>query len=498
MYKRLIIIMGSLLLSVTLIAAQAEQCTNAIQTALSTAEQACDGLERNQACFGNISLQATSQPDVSSFQFTNVGDVVDVAAIQSIQLAGYDSETGAWGVVLMQLQANLPSTLPGQNVTVLLFGDTTLRNAANSVDAQIPPEQQQTITASGAVNVRALPTTTATVLGSLNAGEDVTATGRTEDNEWIRIRYQDRTGWVAAFLLSGDADINTLLAVTPESNQLGPMQAFYLTTGIGRPACNDVPEDGMLIQTPEGAGTINLLVNEVEVDMGSTVYFRVTDEQQLSIAPVEGAARVNLNGQSQTAIAGTQIEIQLDDDFTASDDDIELDSYLGDEDIAMLPIDILERDIEIELGLEEEDFELFENYDEIFENIDLEDTDELFDYLDDAEDLDDLDLPAYLIDELGYSDFDDELEIYFEEAGYDLDEYDEYIGDDYYDDEYEYDDSYEYDEYGDDYSDSYDYDNYDEYGDSYDYDDGGYDDGDSYDDSGGYDDDYDGYDGYDD
>ena len=40
-----------------------------------------------------------------------------------------NASTGAWGVALMRIQANLPDTLPGQNVTMLIFGDVQIQNA---------------------------------------------------------------------------------------------------------------------------------------------------------------------------------------------------------------------------------------------------------------------------------------------------------------------------------------------------------------------------------
>ncbi|GAB5489838.1 MAG: hypothetical protein Phog2KO_00530 [Phototrophicaceae bacterium] len=482
-------------MSVVLVSAQAGQCTEIIETALANAEEECSGIGRNQACFGHIALDATGQPDANNFDFSNLGDVVDVASIQTLELGGYNSETGAWGVVLMRLQANLPNTLPGQNVTIVLFGDTVLRNAASSVTEQIPPEQQQTITASGSVNIRALPSTTARVLDSISNGAEITATGRTADNQWVRVLFNEQTGWVASFLLGGNEDINNLLAIDPEAAQYGPMQAFYLSTGIGRSSCNEVPDDGMVVQTPEGVGTINLAINEIEVEMGSTVYFSLDDERMLSIAPVEGAARVSSNGTTHTAIAGTQINIQLDEDYIADGDPSMPESYLGDEYIEFLPYDVLEREIEWDDGLSEEEYEDFLEYEEIFDNLELEDLDEFFDYVEEFQDEDDFNVLGFIIDELDYTEFDDEFEDYFESEGYDFGDYDTYTGDDsyyYYDSDDGYDGSDSDDGYYDDsgYDDSSSDDGY--YDDSGGYDDSSYDDSsydDSYyDDSGGYDD----------
>lgn len=469
MRRQWVITIASFILSVAIVSAQTGQCTEIIETAIANAEEGCSSIGRNQACFGHIALDATGQPDADNFQFSNIGDIVDVAEIETLTLGGFNSDTGAWGVVLMRLQANLPDTLPGQNVTVILFGDTTLRNAASSVAQQIPPEQQQTISATGAVNIRSLPTTTASVLGSVNSGVNITATGRTSDNQWIRTLFDEQPGWIASFLLSGDSRIEDLLVVEPDAEQFGPMQAFYLTTGIGRPDCNEIPDDGMIVQTPQGAGTINLTVNEVDIEMGSTVYFTVNDDRIMSVQPVEGAARVTSGGMTRTAIAGTRTQIQLNDDYLPEGEPSIPESYFGDEDIDDLPYEALEREIEWDEGLDDEEYEDFLEYDEIFESLDLEDLDEVFDYIAEYEDDEEFNLLDYIIDDLDYVEFDDELEDYFLDEGYDFSGYDEFTGDDEYPD--------------DSYPDDYDDDDSDYYDNGSDYDDDGsdyYDDGSDY------------------
>ena len=58
----------------------------------------------------------------------------------------------------MKLQANLPDTLPGQNVTFLMFGDVQVTNAVTS-GATI------SLIANGSANVRATPSTSGEVIG---------------------------------------------------------------------------------------------------------------------------------------------------------------------------------------------------------------------------------------------------------------------------------------------------------------------------------------------
>ncbi|MDQ7026232.1 MAG: SH3 domain-containing protein, partial [Anaerolineae bacterium] len=434
------------LVSVAIVLAQ-EECPELVRTALESAEVQCADAGRNQICYGHTALSFESQPDASNFTFENIGDIIDVASIQSLQLAGLDVDNGVWGVVLMRLQANIPNTLPGQNVTVMLFGNSEIRNAATSVAQQIPPEQEQAITASQNVNVRELPTTAARVLGSVAPGTTITMTGRTEDSNWVRVRFGEQTGWIFAPLLAGTG-MEALIAVEPDAPQFGPMQAFYFSAGIGRTNCSEVPGDGMLVQTPWGVGSIDLTINEVQINMGSTVYFTTTENREMAVYSLEGGARVTSGGMTRTSVEGTRIRIPLNDDNVADGVPFEIESYDDTATLKFLPIDILEREIEIEAPLDAEELELYLEYSDVFNKIDIEDVAEAFDYIDENWDDEDFDVADYLIDELDYTDFDDELESYFEdELGYDLESYEDYEGD--YGDDAAGNDDYGSDDYGD-------------------------------------------------
>jgi hypothetical protein len=107
-----------------------ETCPDIIQEALSTLDTNCFLTERNQACYGNLSLKAVPQRGVTEFKFDTIGDIANVADIYTLDLAPMDEAVQQWGLVMMRLQANIPDTLPGQNVTFLLFGDVTIQNLA--------------------------------------------------------------------------------------------------------------------------------------------------------------------------------------------------------------------------------------------------------------------------------------------------------------------------------------------------------------------------------
>jgi Bacterial SH3 domain len=285
-------------------------CPSIVKAALSAADSSCSTTGRNQACYGNITLSAVPREGAADFQFSHPGDKVDVIGLQSLQLSSMDENAGQWGVAVMRLQANLPDTLPGQNVTFLLFGDVSVTDAGNQA-VEVP------VTATGAVNVRQLPRTNASVLRALKKGQEVMATGRLPDSSWIQIRLDDGSlGWVSADFLNGD--LPSLLPTEPGAPAFGPMQAFYFTTGYADSPCETAPDSGILIQTPKGAGTIELRANNVDIQLGSTVYLQAVPGNDMYVSVIEGHATLTADGETQIVPAGTAAAVPLNASGAAS------------------------------------------------------------------------------------------------------------------------------------------------------------------------------------
>ena len=64
------------------------------------------------------------------------------------------------------------------------------------------------------------------------------------------------------------------------------MQAFYFSTGVEAPACNEAPSF-ISIQGAEDF-VINLNINGVDVSIGSLVIVRSLDEDRIAITVIEG------------------------------------------------------------------------------------------------------------------------------------------------------------------------------------------------------------------
>lgn len=332
-----------------------DNCPALVLSTITTADEACASTGRNQACYGNISVQAEAQPDASNFVFEKAGDVVDVATVQRLQLSAMNVETDEWGIVILRVQANLPDTLPGQNVQMVLFGDVELRPAGEFEPAPpVEPEAEPvtlSVTISGGLNVRGGPSTNNAVIGSVSSGDVVTAIGRNEAGDWLQVLLSEDVedlGWLYAPLVTVDGDLLSLPVVgstndtpveAPEAP--GPLQAFYFQTGISNAACREAP-NGLMIQTPEGAGEIALVMNEVTFNLGSTAYLRL-DEDELLATVLEGNARIETEqGTDDYVPAGAQLRI--------TDAETIIEPF-NEEEVNALPIGLLDREIQIRNAL---------------------------------------------------------------------------------------------------------------------------------------------------
>ena len=372
------------LLCFSTIFAQDNTCSAMVTQALTVVQEVCAPTGRNQACYGNISIQATPRADVANFSFEQQGDLVDVATVQTLRLRALDQAQNVWGVAMLKLQADLPDTLPGQNVTFLLFGDVQLENA---VDPNATGALLQ-VTASSSVNILSQATANGAASGSLAGGEVTIANGRSAASDWLRVRIPetDSYGWVSAAAVSVAGDAGTLNVVDSLDSNIPftPMQAFYFQTGVGGSsslACTQAPADGMLIQTPQGVGHINLRANDVDIRLGSTAYVQATPNGQFTVNVLEGQGEVRAFGRTVLVPAGARVNIPVDENMQASGEPDDPEPY-EESFFENLPVDILPEEIEIAEAIDEDELAALEA--DFEAELDARD-DALFDDADDAD-----------------------------------------------------------------------------------------------------------------
>lgn len=100
-------------------------CDALIERAIAQTAPACADTGRNQVCYGHSRVDVELQPD-AEVTFESTGDIIDLFNIRSLTTSPLDQQQGVWGVALIKAQVNLPDTLPGQNITFLVIGNTNI------------------------------------------------------------------------------------------------------------------------------------------------------------------------------------------------------------------------------------------------------------------------------------------------------------------------------------------------------------------------------------
>ncbi len=355
-------------------------CPIIVREALQVVNEACQTVGRNSACYGHLSVEASPRGD-QALRFEQSGDTVSLFDVAGLALSPLDEASGAWGVAVMRLQANLPETTPGENVTVLMFGDSQVQAVVDerlSRDDSTPAEEGVLSlgrTVSGVITDEAF---SVFYQIQLRAGDVIDVLmQRTSGNLDTYISLLDPDG-VEIASNDDDPELGTsgsrLNSVTIPSNgfytllatryrqqngtstgtfdltvtsistrYVQPMQAFYFQSGIGAPSCAEAP-NGMLIQSPRGAVEVRLLVNGVRFDLGSTAFLQAEPGSFMTIAMLDGIGRVESFGVARIVPAGAFVRVPLDADGVASGIPTEPEPY--DPGIANgLPLSLLEREI---------------------------------------------------------------------------------------------------------------------------------------------------------
>ncbi len=336
-----------LLFSVVILPVIAADCPTIVKTALDATNDACSSIGRNQACYGNIKLSAEPQANAAAFNFTKPGDLAEIGGMKSLTLSPLDAAADTWGVALMKVQANLPDSLPGQNVSFVLFGDVQIDNAVGGTPATL------SVSAKQAVNIREQPSKNAKLVSSVQPGMDLVTDGITEDGAWLRVHTADSSvqGWVSAPIVKVDGDIKTLAVVKADAPRYSPMQAFYFKSGLNDAPCTQAPDSGILIQTPQGAGKISLTVNGADITLGSTAYFQAQPSGEMAVSVVEGQGTVTAAGKTVVVPAGTRARVPLDANLTANGEPVGPEPYDAAA-LASLPLKLMPQTITIAPALD--------------------------------------------------------------------------------------------------------------------------------------------------
>lgn len=127
---------------IIIIQAQDEDCPRIVEESVSQVANLCDSMDRNSACYGasNVESDTVVQPRPDNF-FVAPGDQAELLELTEIRPSPLNFDTGTFGIGVLNVQANIPNTVPGQAVLLLVMGDARLTNEVPAESNEETPFQ---------------------------------------------------------------------------------------------------------------------------------------------------------------------------------------------------------------------------------------------------------------------------------------------------------------------------------------------------------------------
>ena len=121
-------------LTATAIARNNARCQALIDKAIQASGNFCDETNSNNVCYGNTTIKAELVADANQ-RFSERGDIVSVNILRRLSASPLNLDSDEWGIAVFKIVANLPRSLPGETVTMVVFGNATLDNASEDGDS---------------------------------------------------------------------------------------------------------------------------------------------------------------------------------------------------------------------------------------------------------------------------------------------------------------------------------------------------------------------------
>lgn len=326
----------------------ASVCPIAVQEAFTATEILCTDIASGEACIGNGTVDSVFGADVEGLNFSQSNDRVRLTSLDQMNLV---SGT-AWTVVRTEIE--LATTDGGDIATATLFayGNLTLVDTGRTAAGGA---QSGTIIAGSGLNVRRNPGSDGVVVWQLQGGEQVTVTGITADDQWIRIVIPNEfagTGWVYAPYIEVEGGVDSLPTVTENllnpdlaAPEFAPGQSFELLSANTSETCGeDVPDSGLLLQSPSGTpDALRIEINGVEIQVNGTVLIQAQADAQLRVHVLEGQATIIANDTSVSANVNERLTVALDSNLVVTG--TPQSEPFSPEELASIPVRLLPRPI---------------------------------------------------------------------------------------------------------------------------------------------------------
>jgi hypothetical protein len=121
-------------LTATALSQRNASCQILIDKAIQASDSYCGETNSNNVCYGNTTIQAELAPGATR-RFSERGDIISVDELRRLSAAPLNLENDEWGIAVFKVIANLPRSLPGETITMVVFGNTTLDKQSGGLES---------------------------------------------------------------------------------------------------------------------------------------------------------------------------------------------------------------------------------------------------------------------------------------------------------------------------------------------------------------------------
>lgn len=282
-----LIVMLILSLSVSLTSAQSPSntCATVVQEAFNNLGTNCANMPENSVCFGSSEIQVLTFDENLALAFENPADRASLSQIASLQSSDLNVTENEWGIAVLRTRANLPITLDGQGVVMIMFDDLELVNEVPEELAYYPEVSVDvTVQSDTAADMLSFPPNwgnrQSEVIGTVADGDILSVDAISTDGQWLRAEFlydpteftSRATAWInVSDIASEGLDLSEVAVITPASRT--PMQSLTFMNSFADPQCEEQLPAQLFIQGPSTIESeITLFSLDIRVTSTMTSY----------------------------------------------------------------------------------------------------------------------------------------------------------------------------------------------------------------------------------
>lgn len=271
-------------------AAQESTCPAMQESALANIAQLCAEQEAGTLCFGAPTITPVYRERADAApSFETPGDAI---AITGIDWLSVSSEDRTWGAARALFPAYPSDGLEARDSALLAFGNVALFLPEPMA---LPPTLADIkVTASNGANLRASPSTNATVVALLAVSRSLKALGRLRGGGWLLIyATPELRGWISESVVSAPlVDLPALAADADAASLWLPWHRFDFLSGMQDAPCVDAPESGILLQTVKFIAPRHFVINGARLMLSGTAWLQAQASSGMLIHIIDGRAQV--------------------------------------------------------------------------------------------------------------------------------------------------------------------------------------------------------------